>query len=89
MKRHVEGTLWAISLLSLIVAAITTNRRFLLVIAIVWVLSTVIVIPLHFCKAWRRWPEMANRWQYIAWVGFETFAAMALIGLFVYSVVSR
>jgi hypothetical protein len=49
----------------------------------------VIVIPLHFCKAWRRWPEMANRWQYIAWVGFETFAAMALIGLFVYSVVSR
>jgi hypothetical protein len=89
MKRHIEGMLWVISLLSLIVAAMTTNRGFLLIVAIVWVLSTIIVIPLHFIRAWRRWPDVENRWQYAGWVGFETLATMVLIGLFIYSVSSR
>jgi hypothetical protein len=89
MKRHIEGILWAISLLSLIVAAMTTDRGFLIIIAIVWVLATFIVIPLHFYRAWRRWPEVANKRQYAVWVGFETLATMTLIGLFVYSISSR
>jgi len=51
MKRHVEGISWAVSFLALIVAAMTTNRWFLLIVAVVWLLSTVIVIPLHFYRA--------------------------------------
>jgi cation transport ATPase len=85
MKRHREGVLWAVSLLSLIAAAMTTTKAYLLVIAIVWVVSSVIVIPLHFYKAWRRWREVPNKREYVAWVGFETLATVALIGLFVYS----
>ncbi|MGA9495264.1 MAG: hypothetical protein WBV41_05365 [Terriglobales bacterium] len=89
MKRHIEGILWAVSFLSLSVAAMTTSRRFLLIAAVVWLISTVIVIPLHFYRAWRRRPEVTNKRQYATWVGFETLAAMALNGLFVYSVSSR
>ncbi len=89
MKRHIEGILWAVSFLSLIVAAMITNRWFLFIVAVVWLLSTFIVIPLHFYRAWRRWPEVTNKRQYATWVGFETLAAMVLIGLFVYSVSSR
>ncbi len=89
MRRHVEGMLWVVSFLSLIVAAMTTNRAFLVVIAIVWVLSTVIVIPLHFVRAWRRWPKASNKRRYAVWVGFETFATIMLIALFVYSVFSH
>jgi len=69
MKRHVEAMLWVVSFLSLIVAAMTSNRAFLVVIAIVWVLCTVIVIPLHFARAWRRWPKASNKRQYAVWVG--------------------
>lgn len=89
MKRHIEGILWAVSFLSLIVASTTTQRVFLFIVAIVWVLSTVIVIPLHFVRAWRRWPEAANQRQYAVWVGFETAATIMLIALFVYSVSSH
>ena len=89
MKRHSEGMLWAVSFLSLIVAAMTTTRAYLLVVAIVWVVSSVIVIPLHFYKAWRRWADVPNKRQYAAWIGFETIATMALIGFFVYSISSR
>jgi hypothetical protein len=88
MERHIEGILCAVSLLSLIVASMTTNRAFLVVIAIVWVLSTIIVIPLHFVRAWH-WPRAANKRQYAVWVGSETFATITLIALFVYSVASH
>ena len=89
MKRHIEGILWAVSFLALIVASMTTNRAYLVVIAIVWLLSTVIVIPLHFVRAWRRWPKIPNKRQYAIWVGFETFATIMLIALFLCSVSSR
>jgi uncharacterized membrane-anchored protein len=89
MKHHVEGMLWAVSLLSLIVAAMTTTKAYLLIVAIVWVVSSVTVIPLHFRKAWRRWREAPNKREYAAWVGFETIATMVLIGLFVHSIFSR
>jgi hypothetical protein len=89
MKRHVEGILWAVSFLSLVVAAMTTGRTYLFAITMVWVAATVIVIPLHFYKAWLRWCDVPNRRQYAAWVGFETLAAVTLIGLFVYAVCSH
>jgi cation transport ATPase len=85
MKHHAEEMLWVIWFLSLMVAAMTTTKAYLSVIAIVWVVSSAAVIPLHFYKAWRRWREVPNTREYAAWVGFETLAAMALIGLFVYS----
>jgi hypothetical protein len=89
MKRHIEGILWAVSFLSLIVASMKTNRAVSVVIAIVWVLSTVILIPLHFVRAWRRWPKAPHKRQYAVWVGFEAFATLMLISLFVYSVSSH
>ncbi|MGA7647951.1 MAG: hypothetical protein WBW01_15695 [Terriglobales bacterium] len=89
MKRHIEGILWAVSFLSLIVAAMTAQRVLLRIVALVWVLSTVIAIRLHFVRAWRRWPKVPNRRHYAVLEGVETFAAIELIGLFVYSVCSR
>jgi hypothetical protein len=89
VKYRVEGTLWLVSFVSLIVAALTTTRACLLVIAIVWLLSSVTVIPLHFYKAWRRRREAPNEREYAAWVGFETLATIAFVGLFIYSVSSR
>lgn len=90
MKRHVEGLLWASTLLCLFAAALVPAHSFLLLaIAILWITSTGTVIPLHFYRAWRRWREVPNRGEYAAWLGFETIATMALIGLFVYSISSR
>jgi hypothetical protein len=89
MKRHVERILWVVSFLSLIVAAMTTSRPLLIVLAVLWIVSSTIVIPLHFYKAWRRLSKVANKRQYASWVGFETLATAVLIGLFVYSVFAR
>jgi hypothetical protein len=89
MKRHCEGILWAVSLLSLIVAAMTTTKAYLLIVAVVWIASSVIVIPLHFYRAWRRWAGVTNPRQNAVWIGFETFATVVFIGLFVYSMSSH
>jgi len=88
MKHHVEGMLWTVSFLSLIVAAMPT-KAYLLVVAVVWVGPTVIVIPLHFYRAWHRWADVPNKQQYAAWVGFETIATIVLIGFFIYSMSPR
>ena len=69
MKRHVEGMLWAVSFLSLVAAAMITTRVYLVIVACVWIVSSVVVIPLHFIKAWRRWPDVENKRQYAAWGG--------------------
>jgi hypothetical protein len=89
MKRHVEAILWTVSFLSLIVAAMATTRTYLFAIAVVWMVSTAVVIPLHFYRAWRRWREVPNRREHAAWVGFETVVTAILIGLFVYSISFR
>jgi hypothetical protein len=81
--------LWVVSFLSLIAAAMTTGKSYLVVLAVTWIVSSTIVIPLHFYKAWRRLSQVANKRQYAAWVGFETIAAVVLIGLFVHSVLSH
>lgn len=89
MKRQVEGILWVVSFLSLIFAAMTTGKSYLVALAVIWIISSIIVIPLHFYKAWRRLGQVTNKRPYVAWVGFETMATAVLIGLFVYSVFSR
>jgi len=66
MKHHVESMLWVVSFVSLIVAAMTTTRTYLALLACIWVLSSVVVIPLHFYKAWRRWPNAPNKRHYAA-----------------------
>ncbi len=88
MKRHVEGIFLAISSLSLLAAGMV-NKTYLLMLTCVWIVSSAIVIPLHFYKSWRRWPDVENKRQYGVWVGFETLAAIILLGLFIYSVSSR
>jgi hypothetical protein len=89
MKRHIEGVFWALSIGTLFVAGFATSRLFLLTLAIVWVSSTVIVIPCHFCRAWKRWAVVSNKAEYAVWVSFETAATIALISLGIYSVLSR
>jgi hypothetical protein len=87
MRRHVEGMLWAVSFLSLVVSAMMTTRAYLAVVACVWIVSSAVVIPLHFIKAWRRWPDLENKRQYAVWVGFEMTATIVLAGLFVYTMI--
>jgi hypothetical protein len=89
MKRHVEGMLWVVSFLSLIVAAMTTDKSYLMALVVLWIASSMIVIPLRFYKAWRRLSQAANKRQYAAWVGFETIAGVAFITLFLCSVFAR
>jgi len=89
MKRHIEGILRLASFLSLVVAGTVTTKTSLMIMASVWIASSVVVIPFHFYKAWRRWTEVPNRRQYAVWVGFETLAAVVLLGLLVYTVASN
>lgn len=89
MKRHIEGVLWALCIGTLFIAGLTSSSLMLIVLAIVWVASTVVVIPLHFYRAWHKWQHVSNRRGYAAWVGFETAATVALISLGIYSVFSR
>jgi hypothetical protein len=89
MKRHAEGILWVASLLSLMAASKTTSKSYLSVLAALWIVSLVTVIPLHFYQAWRRLSEVVNKRQYAAWVGFETIVVVVIIGLFVYSLSSH
>jgi hypothetical protein len=88
MRRHVEGALWLLSIGALFVAAYVSSRQLLLILAIVWVASTVIVIPMHFYRAWKKWAHVPNRREYVVWVGFETATTAALISLGIYSVIS-
>jgi len=89
LKRNVEGVLWALSIGSLFLAALTSSRPLLLALALVWFASGVTVIPLHFYRAWRKWPKVPNRRQYALWVGFETLATATLIVLGVCLVLSK
>ncbi len=89
VKRHIEGTLWVVSFGCLWAAALTSSRQYLPIIAVVWLVTTATVIPLHFSKAWKRLGTVPNKGQYAAWVGFETACALAFVGGFVYLLVSR
>jgi hypothetical protein len=89
MKTHFEGFLWTVLFLSLIVAGMTTSKFCLMVLAVIWILSSTIAIPLHFYKAWRRLRQVPNQRQYGVWVGFESIATVAFIGLLLCSFFSH
>jgi hypothetical protein len=89
MKRHAEGLLWLASFSCLVAAALTSLKAYLPFIAVVWALTTVAVVPLHFIRAWRKLGAVPNKGQYAAWVGFEAVCAIALIGSFIYLMISR
>jgi hypothetical protein len=89
MKRYFEAVLWTLSVGALLAAAMVSSRPFLLFLATVWIVSTAIVIPLHFYRAWKRWAHVSNRRAYAVWVGFETAATLALISLGIFAAISR
>jgi hypothetical protein len=89
MKRHIEGVFWSLSVGILLIANFVSSRPFGLVLAVTWVVCTMIVIPLHFYRAWRRFTHVSNRREYATWVGFETAATAVLLFVGIYSVVSR
>jgi general secretion pathway protein G len=84
MKKHAEGLLWFASLGCLYAAALTSSKVYLPFIAVVWAVTMVAVVPLHFIRAWRKLGAVPNKTQYAAWVGFETICAVALVGGFVW-----
>lgn len=87
--RHLEGVLWSLAVLCLILAAVTRDRAVLAVIAAVWIAAIGIVIPLHFWRAWHRLPAVIDKTQYAVWVGLETVFILALVGLAVYGLIDR
>jgi hypothetical protein len=89
MKRHAEGLLWFAWFGCLYAAASTSSTVYLPFIAVVRAVTTVAVVPLHFIRAWRKLGAAPSKTQYAAWVGFETICAVALVGGFVYMVVSH
>jgi hypothetical protein len=89
MKRHAEGLLWFASFGCLFAATLTSLQPYLPLIAVVWAVTTVTVVPLHFLRAWRKLEQAPNKGQYAAWVGFETACTVALVGGFVYLLILR
>ena len=89
MLRHFEGLLWSLAVICLILAAMVTDRRVLLAVAVIWLLSVAIVIPLHLWKAWRRLPTVVNKTGYAVWVGFETMCVAAFIVFCVHGLISH
>lgn len=87
MKKHIEGVLWTFSVGVPFVAGLVGPSHLFLPIFGVWLLSTAIVIPLHFCRAWKRWAVVTNRREYALWVGFETAATLALVSLVICAVI--
>ncbi len=73
----------------LVLAAQTASRVLLALIAIICLSSLVVVIPLHFWRAWRRVFVVPNRSEYAVWVGLETLFAVALVSGCVYMVSAR
>ena len=78
VKNHLEGILWVTTFSSLLLAAQTSTKTYLMVIAGVFMISTV-VVPLHFYRAWRRLRTVPNQRAYAFWVGLETLFAGGLL----------
>jgi hypothetical protein len=82
--KHLEGILWLTTFSSLLLAAQISDRAYLMVIAGIFVASTVIVVPLHFFRASGRLRSVPNKRAYAFWVGLETLFAGSLIFAFVF-----
>jgi hypothetical protein len=79
VKKHLEGVLWLTAFGSLVLAAQASTRAYLMVIAGIFVISTAIVLPLHFFVAWRRLRTIPNKRSYAFWVGLESLFAGGLV----------
>jgi len=89
MKQHIEGALWVVSFGSLLAAAYSSSRTPVFVLAILWLGSTAIVIPMHFYRAWKNLAGVPNKRLYSLWVGLETVATIALVAIGIYSATQK
>jgi len=89
MRKHAEGILWTAVLgVPLLVTQISAGK-ILLLLAVVWIATITVVIPLHFYKAWRNFGTVPNKREYALWVGLETLFAAGLLGSFGYAMLAR
>jgi hypothetical protein len=89
MRKHTEAALWMVVFgLPLLVTQISATKLKMMVGAL-WLASIVLVVPLHFCKAWQRFGSVPNKREYALWVGLETIFAAGLLGSFGYAVLAR
>jgi hypothetical protein len=89
MKKHLEGAFWAVAFGGPLLATQTSTRAWLALIAIVSIASFVVVIPLHFWRAWAMISVVPNRREYAVWVGLETLFTVASVSGCVYMVSAR
>ena len=82
-RLSIESLFWLAAITCFFFAAILL-RPVALAFAILWLVVTAIVIPLHFYKAWRRLATVPNRGEYAIWVFLETMLAAAAMALFLY-----
>ena len=77
-RLSIEGLLWFACVLSLFVGAILL-RPITLAFALIWIVVTAIVVPLHLYKAWRKLAAVPNPREYAVSVLLETIFATAVI----------
>lgn len=88
MKRHAEGLLWLAWFGFLFADVLSSESPYQPLLAIVWAATTLIAVPLHFLKAWRKLRAAPNKAGYAAWVVFQALCALGLIGGLVWLSVS-
>ena len=79
MLRHLEAWLCFMALTSFWLAAMTSARVPLMLLGVSGVGAVLVVVPLHFVKAWRRFPSIPNKREYALWVGFEMVFACGFL----------
>ena len=88
IKQHAEGLLWLASFGCLFAAALASLGAYVPIFAVVWAVTTAVVIPMHFLKAYRKVRAAPNRRLYAVWVGFEALFTFVLLGCLVWLSVS-
>jgi len=78
MRRHVEGILWLAALLSFMLAGITSTKTSVILLGVLGLGATVVVVPLHFFRAWSGLGSAPNKREYCLCVSFETLCVLGL-----------
>jgi general secretion pathway protein G len=60
----------------------------ILALAVVWLVLTTAALGVYFYRSWQRVSRVSNKATYVAWLGFETVCALALMGGLVWLLVS-
>ena len=55
------------------------------VASVLLLVGTLIALMAYFTRAWRKLGTVANKTEYMVWVGLETIAALSVLFGFVYS----